>query len=111
MKFLYILYALNLCLNSNDEKIWNNTGKNNLKNDMVKCGQECIGKKDCTIHCVMNLEGYSKECSGCFGDLGECSVKHCFYTCIGGDTPGCESCVKTNCYGEFSTCTGWSLTF
>ena len=83
-------------------------------NDFYNPCENILFKKNYYIHEVIffsDLEGYSKECSGCFGDLGECSVKNCFYACIGGDTPGCELCVKTNCYGEFSTCTGWSLKF
>jgi hypothetical protein len=96
----------NACMNTADQVIWNTTGQKNFRDYMNICGKQCVGNHDCTQSCVQKIEGYSDNCSDCFGDLGECSIKNCIMQCIGGDTPSCEECISSNCDEGFKVCSG-----
>ena len=99
----------NACLDTSDINIWNTSGKVNFKDYMNTCGKQCIGNNDCTVKCVQKEEGYGDQCAKCFGNLGECSVKNCFTSCIGGDSPSCEKCISNNCDNDFKNCSGLDL--
>lgn len=99
----------NYCTNTDDLQIWNTGGKINFRNYMNTCGKKCIGNNDCTTKCVKDIEGYSENCSKCFGNIGECTVKNCFINCINGDTPTCEQCISKNCDDSFHLCSGLDI--
>jgi hypothetical protein len=103
---LFFFNEQNACINLADKTIWNATGEKDFRTYMNTCGQQCIGNYDCTTTCVQKIEGYSNNCSSCFGNMGECSVKNCFMKCMRGDTPDCEKCIASSCDNVFHLCSG-----
>ena len=75
---------------------------------MSTCGHKCLGGGSCVKTCIKGAEGYSDACSGCFGDLAQCTKDHCMLKCIKGESDACKSCVKDNCDAAFTTCSGIS---
>ena len=75
------------CANDADTSIWTSKGKASFNADMNTCGKKCLGGASCVQGCIKSAEGYSDDCSACFGALGGCTAKNCMGKCIGGQTP------------------------
>ena len=73
---------------------------------MTTCGTKCFGASACVAKCIMGKEGYSADCSACFGDLGACTEKHCLSKCIGGASKACADCQDEYCVTPWVNCTG-----
>ena len=57
--------------------------------------------------CISDKTGVSPGCAGCFGTLMDCTFKKCLSQCAGGpDSPACSTCLNTNCYPDFKSCSG-----
>mmetsp|Transcript_31650 Transcript_31650/g.62760 ORF Transcript_31650/g.62760 Transcript_31650/m.62760 type:complete len:127 (+) Transcript_31650:58-438(+) len=96
------------CMNDADQAIWNGGGSDNFTSDMDTCGHKCYGAEQCVTDCVKDAEGYSDECSGCFGALADCTVKKCMTECMLGRSEKCDACVAENCNPGFTDCSGIS---
>ena len=99
------------CLDATDKGIWTSKGKAAFDADMNTCGKKCLGAAKCVTTCVQGAEGYTDACAACFGDLGGCTAKHCWSQCLGGESPKCTACTRTNCVGSpaipgFANCSG-----
>jgi hypothetical protein len=90
-----------------DASKWNKTGKKIFEDAMTKCGKSYRGNKDCVSKCIQERIGYSKTCSGCFGNLAQCTKDNCWSSCMWGNTKACRTCTKENCVPKFEACSGF----
>ena len=94
------------CTDSADAAAWATHSKD-FEADLAACGKKCWGAAACVSTCIAGKDGYSADCSGCFGALTGCTKDHCLGKCLGGNTPACAACVKkAGCDTEFTTCAG-----
>jgi hypothetical protein len=92
---------------SGDMDIWKKSGRDGFDKYMNDCAKKCFGSKGCVSQCVQQTAAYSKGCSDCFGDLGQCTRDHCTLQCIKGETDACKTCTKKNCVQPFKDCSGF----
>merc|ERR1719461_926808 len=83
----------NACLKPADQKIWNGvieppakynlkptrkyTGRNLFFKDIGALSRGCWGHQPCIQDRMEELRGYSKKCSYCMGEVGNCYARHC----------------------------------
>jgi len=74
-----------------------------------KCGHDSWGSTEATTQCIMKAyPSMTQSCVSCFGNYAGCARSNCWFQCIGGSTPRCESCVKESCAQTLEVCTGVS---
>ncbi|MCA9529032.1 MAG: DUF4215 domain-containing protein [Myxococcales bacterium] len=100
------------CLNDpNDATIAGNTDlEASLKACATGSGRFCglIPNSGCVSSCLQANPGLSSECADCYGGVTACTVANCISACgADSNSPGCISCVNTNCGPAFAACSGW----
>jgi len=69
------------------------------------CARKYWGSPVPTGRCIMSMSGNTLPCSTCFGTDSHCVIFICMFQCISNlDSPGCLSCVNTNCLPAFLEC-------
>ena len=102
-----MLLAFNSLCNINDKENWTIKGRNALNN----CKGE--GEERWTTEC-MKQEGFSQQCSNCFGKLMACARSKCVLRCCLGFCKlarTCLTCAKDYCMDSFRKCSGLSSPF
>lgn len=75
----------------------------------ISCNVKMLNGPQCGYECV-RAAGYSDNCAYCFGIEGHCVATSCLVLCAGNlTTPGCRSCVESNCLPEFRNGTGFPI--
>ena len=89
----------------NDKQFWN-TPKGKYAVAMV--ANSCVGDGACTAEGTQK-EGYSINCSKCFGGLSDCGRINCAFECMFGTNEKCKTCVMTSCNDSFEKCSGLKM--
>jgi len=92
---------------ASDQKIWKDLGKKFPVKTMKNCAGGCYGQEGCVTDCVRRKEGFSEDCSGCFGSIASCTASYCMFQCIGGGNSNCRACVAQNCDDALWACLGF----
>ncbi len=97
------------CTGGADAAVLDAVGVDAITDIMGECSIGCFTSGDpaeCISVCVEDGTRLSGGCSDCFGQTGACTLTSCIFDCISPGSPGCASCVETNCGPAFSECAG-----
>ncbi len=74
------------------------------------CVSQCLTSGQlnpaCYSSCVQGRTGLSTGCSGCFGQVMDCTVKNCALQCISPTSASCTTCRDEKCTPAFTACSG-----
>ena len=98
--------------NTKDKKVWT-TKNTEAKKAFKKWEESCVGRNNCPNCCtaqLMNMkEGFSQQCSNCFGFFAGCATSKCNWDCrFKRYQDDCNKCVKRYCVKPFMKCSGLS---
>ena len=80
-----------------------------LQADIQSCLIRCIFDPDqvaCATACVVEDVGLSSQCSGCWSNMGLCTLQRCALPCIIPTSAACEECSERECFPDTVACTG-----